>query len=173
MIGHFSLLPFVLLIGLLTIAGCEQPEIPLSTGNADVAEATPEVNPHDVPLTAAEIESLKISLTSYEDALAKINGYRDAIRDAIARGKNSEAHRPLDELDIVLGHLPNVARETNIPKSEWETINLSAQSVREMFNQVHARVDAGQEPDFEAVSEEINTQIAVLEGAAAFKAKAL
>ncbi|MCA9263745.1 MAG: hypothetical protein KDA60_07835 [Planctomycetales bacterium] len=156
----------MLFVGLLTMSGCQQQQSTSTTGEGGTTGMTAEVDPHDIPLTEAEIESLKTGLTSYEDALGKIKGYRDAIHDAITAGNPPGAHRSLDELDIVLGHLPTAAREFSIPKSEWETINTSAQRTRELFNQIHSQIDAGETPDFDGVAEEINRQIASLEGVA-------
>jgi hypothetical protein len=43
-------------------------------------------------------------------------------------------------------------------------VNTSAQQLRESFNKVHAQVDAGEEPDYQAVSGEIDAAIARLDG---------
>ncbi|MEQ8846701.1 hypothetical protein [Botrimarina sp.] len=64
----------------------------------------------------------------------------------------------------MLGHLTTVARENDVPKSEWETINTSAQRLRERFNEVHARIDGGEAADYEAVADDVQAAIEQLEG---------
>ena len=146
------------------LTGCSNKSEPASQDKDLNGTSTAAHDPHDIPLTDEQIETLKQSLTSYADALSKIKSYRDTIRDAVAAGDPRKAHRPLDELDVVLEHLPTVARATNLPKSQWETINTSAQQVRNLFNKVHAQIDAGQQPDYAAVAEEIASALASLEG---------
>lgn len=166
MTTQLSRVALTLVVGLLTTIGCQQEQPAPPAKDAGTSEATSAVDPHDIPLTESEIEALKTGLVSYQDALAKVKFYRDAIRDAIAAGNPLEAHRPLDELDIVLEYLPTLAREKQIPKSEWETINTAAQRIRELFNQVHTQIDAGDQPDYQAVADEVNSHITALEGVA-------
>ena len=166
MTSQFTRLTCVSFLGLATMSGCGPQTGPPASGGVDAANSVAEIDPHDMPLTEAEIESLKSSVTRYQDALSAIKTYRNAIRDAIAAGNPPQAHRPLDELDIVLEHLPTVARDDNIPKSEWETINTSALRIRELFDGVHRQIDAGEAPDFKSVGEEIAGQIALLENVA-------
>ena len=80
-----------------------------------------------------------------------------------AQARRRRAHRPLDELDVVLEHVPEVARATNIPKTQWETVNTSAQALRESFNKLHAQIDAGEQPSYEAVAADIDAAISRLE----------
>ncbi|TWT90280.1 hypothetical protein Mal64_06650 [Pseudobythopirellula maris] len=148
------------------LVGCSQEPSPPATAEPAPADegGAEEFDPHDAPMTEAEIESLKGGLTSYSEAIAKVKSLRDSIRDAIAAGNPPGAHRPLDELDIVLGHLTTVARENDVPKSEWETINMSAQRVRELLGEVHARIDGGEAAEYETVADDIQTAIEQLEG---------
>lgn len=164
MTKRYSRLAVALLIGITSLVGCGQPPEPATPSDTGSGEDAAHVDPHDIPLTEADIEAIKTDLASYEDALAKIKEHRDAIRDAIAAGDPPTAHRPLDELDIVLEHLATVARENDVPKSAWETVNTSAQQIRELFNKVHAQIDAGKKPDYEAVSGEVDAALGALEG---------
>ena len=118
-----------------------------------------DVDPVDVAITEAEG---KMPAT-YKEALPQIKSYRDAIRTAIESGTPSKAHRALDELDIVLDKLPSIAKGSEVPKEQWETVNTSAQELRNLFNQVHSAIDAKREPDFKAVADPIDEAIAKLE----------
>jgi hypothetical protein len=113
----------------------------------------------DVVITEADVQ---IPAT-YPEALPRIKGYRDTIRAAIEAGTPGKAHRSLDELDIVLDKLPAIAKASGVPQEQWETVNTAAQELRNLFNQVHAAIDAKREPDFKAVAEPIDASIAKLE----------
>lgn len=131
----------------LMIGGCSQ-RAPDGSA-ADTAQD--EFDPHDVPITAAEVKRP----ADYADAVARITSYCDQIRDEIDAGRPAHAHRPLDELNFVLEWLPEIARDSGIPASHWEEINVSAQRLAKLFDQVHAEIDAKQDPDYGAISGEV------------------
>jgi hypothetical protein len=138
------------------LAGCGGPEAkPVA---APPATAPAQADPDDVPITEADVQRP----AGYGEALARIEGYRDTIRDEIAAGRPTKAHRALDELDIVLNWLPAIARDSGVPKDRWEAVNTTAQQVRDLFNQVHSRIDAGQAPNFAAIGDDVEKSIAEL-----------
>lgn len=138
--------------------GCGKTEMPkpsAPTGDA----AAPTTDNEDVAITEADV---KIPAT-YAEALPQIKGYRDTIQTAIEAGTPGKAHRPLDELDIVLKKLPSIAKDSGVPTEQWETVNTSAQELRKQFNKVHSSIDAKLKPNYEAVAEPIDQAIAKLE----------
>ncbi len=139
----------------LSLFGCSQAD------KSTEAEQTaaPAHDPDDVPITEADVEMPG----NYEEAIPRITSYRDTIRGAIEAGTPSKAHRPLDELDIVLNKLPSIAKDSGIPQEQWETINTSAQELRGLFNQVHSAIDEKREPDYNAVAESVDQAIEKLE----------
>ena len=142
-----------LLLSSLVGFGCEaktQPE----KAPAEIEKGTGH-DPHDVPITEADVEMPK----SYGEAVDRIAGYRDAIRAAIDAGTPTKAHRSLDELDIILRKLAEIAREHNVPRDQWETVNTSARELRNRFNKLHSAIDAGEKPDYVQEAEEINKGI--------------
>jgi hypothetical protein len=145
-----------LLLALALLQGCrkDQPAAP-DAGEAGTGAVH---DPDDVPITEADVEKP----ADYESAASRIESYRDTIRDEIAAGRPSKSHRALDEADIVLNWLPEIARDSGVPKDQWEAVNTTAQTVRELLNRVHANIDAGQEPDYAAVSEDLDQAIAEL-----------
>ena len=154
------------LLCLAIAAGCNQPadttDQPSRPSPAPAADGA-AADHHDVPMTQDEKDALKAQITSYEVAVDRIKSYRDTIRDRIAEGKPAEAHRSLDELDLVLEWLPATAKDSNIPKEHWETITTSGQTLRDSFNEVHAQIDEGKEPDYEAVEETVDEAVSALE----------
>lgn len=133
----------------LVLVGCSKTEAPKA----------PPADSDDIAITEADVKLP----ASYAEAIPQIKGYRDVIRAAIEAGTPSKAHRSLDELDIVLNKLPSIAKDSGIPKDEWETINLAAQELRNSFNELHTAIDAKREPDYKAVAEPIEQAIAKLE----------
>ena len=163
MTTRITYLAIILLAAVIPFAGCSKQAETTSQPIEDAGKEPAAHDPLDIPLTDAEIQALKQGLASYEDALGKIGSYRDSIRSALAAGDLHKTHRPLDELDLVLEHLPTVARDNDVPKSQWETVNTSAQQLRELFNEIHVRIDAGEESNYEAVAAEIDTAISRLQ----------
>ena len=152
-----------LLAFLFGLAGCggSTPEAtapPAETTPAPSAETA--TDPDDVPITEADVARPG----DYPEAITQIEGYRDTIRDEIAAGRPTKAHRALDELDMVLNWLPEIARDGGVPKEHWEAVNTTAQAIRGLFNQVHSRIDAGEDPDYGSVSESIDRAIESLKG---------
>jgi len=126
-----------------------------AAGHGDAAE---HANPHDVPITEADVEMP----ADYSAALARIEGYRDTIRTEASGDVPERAHRPLDELDIVLAKLTEIARDSGVPKESWEEVNTASRELRDLFNTIHADIDAGAKPDYDAVAEGIDKTIARL-----------
>lgn len=145
-----------LLLALALLPGCRKDQ-PAAPDSASPKGGTVH-DPDDVPITGADVDKP----ADYEAAVARIESYRDTIRDEIAAGRPSKSHRALDEADIVLNWLPEIARDSGVPRDQWETVNTTAQTVRELLNRVHANIDAGQEPDYAAVSEDLDQAIAEL-----------
>lgn len=162
--AQFSTCTVWIFVGLMFSLGCDSKSEPPPIQESENAAPAPAHDPDDIPLTEAQKEALRQGVKDYADALAQIESYRDTIRDAVAAGNPAKAHRPLDELDVVLEHLPTAARDSRVPKTEWEMVNTSAQQLRDSFNKVHAQIDAGEKPDYQAVSANIEEAVTRLDG---------
>lgn len=161
---------------LALLAGCGGDDnansVPSENGDAEVSQ-TPEQahDPHDVPLTEQEIAQLKAETAQYSDAIDHIRQYRETIQQETTQGDPAKAHRALDKLEVVLQRLPEAARDSGVPKEKWQEVNETAQKLRELFNQVHANIDAGENPNYEAVSQEVDQSIETLAAIEPEKAK--
>jgi hypothetical protein len=145
------------------LIGCGAPATdsavpPAPPAVASSAPAPVAQDPDDVPIKEADVARPK----DYSEAVGRIEGYRDKIRDEIAAGRPTKAHRGLDELDIVLDWLPAIARDSGVPKEQWEKVNLTAKAIQDLFNQVHSRIDDKKEPDYASVSAGIDAAIGEL-----------
>jgi len=147
------------LLGGFIVSGCSRSDI--SSEDASETQATTALadEAHPPPITAEDVERP----ASFRDAIPRIIGYRDSIRGFIDAGEPHSTHVPLDELDFVLSWLPELAQESDIPRTSWEPINTTAQEIRELFNQVHARLDAEEDANYEEVSENVDRAISRLQ----------
>jgi hypothetical protein len=133
------------------------------TSLSDDDAADEHAHGHDVPLTEAEKEQLREDTATYETAVEHIHTFRDTIHQELTDGDPEHAHRALDNVDLVLERLPELAA-ADVPQDQQATVTATAERLRELFNQVHANIDAGNEADYESVSDEIDEGIETLEG---------
>lgn len=153
----------LLALGAGLLIGCAQ-ETPPVNETAKSEKQTPDQpgvahDPHDVPLTDEEKEQLRQETATYAAAVQHIQSFRDTVRQETTEGEPAYAHRALDKLDLVLERLPEVAAESGVPRDQWETVTTASQQLRDLFNQVHANIDEGKTPDYEAVSDEIDQNV--------------
>jgi hypothetical protein len=154
----FAMLFAVLALGLAV--GCGKTGPSKDKTSQEAAKTTGD--PHDVVITEADVKKP----ADYKDAVARIKGYRKEIEVNAGSDTPGKAHRQLDELEIVLKWLPGIARDSRVPKSQWETINTSTQHLRELFEKVHQNIDNKKNPDFPAVAKDVDATIGRLETAA-------
>src|SRR5438128_1222343 len=140
------------LLGVLLLLGCRGAE---SGPSADVTTSAPEHDPDDVPITEADVKMP----ASYAEAIPRLKIYREVIRSSVEAGTPHKAHRPLDELDIVLNKLAPIARDSGIPKDYWETVNVTARELRHLFDKIHSAIDDGRTPDYAAIATDIDQAI--------------
>ena len=153
----FSRLSLLLsLPALVLLAGCQQSDD--AAPNSSPAAPAP-TDHHDVPITKADVDMP----ANYADAVVRIKAYRDAIRTGAGGENPHTAHRPLDELDIVLRELPAIARDSGVPAESLEAVNLAARELRNLFNEVHAAIDESRPPNYSGVAEKVDVAIDRLE----------
>jgi hypothetical protein len=122
-------------------------------------ERSPEHHAADeVHITADDV----VRPPDYAAGVERIIDYRDTIRDEIAGGRPSKAHRPLDEATFVLEWMPELARDSGVAKEHWEPVNLSAQEIRTLLDQIHEQIDNGEQPDFDSIAVGIQQAIDTL-----------
>ena len=66
----------------------------------------------------------------FRDAVERLKEYQQQILAAIAAGHLHDAHRPLEEMDLVITKLMVLARDSGIPRRDWEEINLTRRELR-------------------------------------------
>lgn len=157
-------LPTLLIVSVASLgllAGCGKKTDEKKTD--DTKKNGKHADPHDVPMTQEEKDQLKKDVATYDKALTHIKQFRDTIKKETTDGVPEKAHRPLDKLDLVLEWLPEIAQKSNVPKDQWEAVGSNAQKLRELFNKVHANIDAGEAPNYDAVAEGIEKSVTALE----------
>jgi hypothetical protein len=107
-----------------------------------------EANEEDVPITEADVAMP----ANYAEAVERIGGYCETVRKALADNHPHGAHRALDEMDIVLNRLPEIARDSGVPKRHWEQVVVAGEEIRDLFNEIHAAIDDNRTPDYPVVA---------------------
>jgi hypothetical protein len=181
MITRLSLLQVLVcaILGLCLAAGCGKSDPSKTAQSPPTKEGATHdhgdgsgvhshaADPHDVKITEADVKKP----ANFKDAVARIQEYRKEIEVKAGGDVPGKAHRPLDELDIVLKWLPSIARDSGVPKDQWETINTTGQQLRELFEKVHQNIDNKKNPDFPSVAKDVDSAIGRLDAAAEAKAK--
>ena len=148
-----------------TLTGCNQ-----SAEKPAGSEGEDDYNPHDVPITEEQKAELREQTAQFADAVAKVKEFRNEVEKETAAGipeNPYKAHQALDKADLLLQWLPEIARNSGVPKEHWVTVNTSANELRTLFEQVHQNIDDKKNPDFAAVADQIDQKIAGLEEVAA------
>ena len=138
-------------------------------GETPVAEGDDDYNPHDVPITEEQKTELRNETAQFANAITKVGEFRDIIERETAAGIPNNpfaAHQALDKADLVLQWLSEIARNSGVPKENWEEVNTSANDLRTLFEQVHQNIDSKQDPNFAAVAGEMEQKLARLAGIA-------
>jgi thioesterase domain-containing protein len=150
-------------------AGCNQQsqDQPTLGGSALSADAShDDYSPHDVPITDEQKAEMRRQSAQFADAVAMIKQLRN---ETEAETKNGipenpyKAHQALDRADLLLQWLPEIARNSGVPKAHWEEVNTTANDLRTLFEQVHQHIDNKKEPDFASVAAQMDEKIAALE----------
>ena len=152
------------------VAGCQQEASKesgkTSTGGSAADTAQKEYNPHDVPITEEQKAQLKEDTAKLSGAVAKLKELRNATDQETKAGipeNPYKAHQALDQADLVLQWLPQIARDSGVAKEHWEEINTTANELRTLFEKVHQNIDDQKHPDFASVAQGIDQKVARLE----------
>lgn len=145
------LLSLVLWVAVAALTGCQ----PAASSATNDTSATATDGAEQAP--AAETE---VALPAdYASAVGRIGEYRDAIRSAVIGGDLEQAHHPLDEADLVLRRLPEIARDSGVPRRYWEQIVVASEDLNELWGEIHAKIDAHQTPDYSSLQEAIDDAV--------------
>jgi cell division protein ZapA (FtsZ GTPase activity inhibitor) len=158
-------------VALSVVSGCSQPsQETAGVGEAPEVQGEDDYNPHDVPITEEQKAELRERTAKFADAVATLKQFSGEIEEETAAGipeNPFKAHQALDQADLLLQWLPEIARNSGVPKEHWEAVNTSANDLRTLFEQVHQNIDNKQDPNFAAVAGEIDQKLAGLEEIAA------
>ncbi len=128
------------------------------TASEVVAPPATEAGEEDVPITEADVKMP----AGYAEAVERIDGYCQTVRKAIEDDHPHRAHRALDELDIVLNRLPEIARDGGVPKKHWEQVVVAGEEIRDLLNEIHAAIHENRAADYSAVADRVNAALASL-----------
>lgn len=138
------------------LCGCRESSLTAQTQSR--AEDLPRTDDENVPITEADVPMPG----DYAEAVERLGGYCEAIREAVASGHPRHAHRPLDESNIAIERLPAIARATGVPRRLWEQVVTSSEDLAEALGEIHTEIDAHRAPDYDARAKTIDDALAAL-----------
>ncbi len=145
--------------------GGEQDAIQPDSGGQQAAS----VDPHDVPITEEQKQQLREETAKFADAVAKVEELRNIVQRETQDGSPEnplEVHQALDKADLVVQWLPEIARDSGVPKEDWEQVTTAANELRELFDKVHLNIDNKADPDFASVQQQMDARIGELQAIA-------
>jgi hypothetical protein len=99
----------------------------------------------------------------YASAIARIKKCRDIIGRELVAGHLDDVHAPLDEATIILSKLMPLARDSGVPKAQWQEINVAAKDLKKRLGDLHTAIDAKRKIDFTTAALPIDQAIRRLE----------
>lgn len=111
-------------------------------------------DPDDVPIAEKDIDMP----ADYAALVTRVEQLAGDIRDKIAAGTPTKAHRSLDELDIILKKAPEIASKS-VAKEHWKEVNVQSKELAAAHNELHEKIDEKQNPDYAAVAERIQKAV--------------
>jgi hypothetical protein len=162
-VRHLSDVRFILFaialssVCFVAVAGCER------SGDSSASGAAAEHDADDVAITEADVDMPR----DYAAAVERLTSYSRRIKEAVAKGRPHYAHRPLDEMDMVISKLMPIARDSGVARPDWEEVNLARRALRAQFDPIHAAIDGGKTPDVAGAEPGIDAALARLTAVAA------
>ena len=94
--------------------------------------------------------------------MAELTSIHEAVRAAIMEGDADDAHGPLHEVGELLGAIPDVAAETDLPEEEWNAVKAANEKLFDAFGTIdkafHVK-DGDKKAAYEQVSAELTAAI--------------
>jgi hypothetical protein len=118
-----------------------------------------------VPLNDEQKTQLREQASPFPQAVEVIKELRATTEEETKNGIPKapfKVHQALDKADLVFQWLPEIARDSAVPKEHWEEITTTSNELRTLFEKVHQNIDSQKEPDFASVAGEIDQKIARL-----------
>jgi len=95
--------------------------------------------------------------------VARIKKCRYSIQEELAAGHMNEVLRPIDEATIILNKIMPIARESGVPKAQWQEVNLAASDLKKRLDGLHTAIDKSGSADFSESAQPIDAAIRRLE----------
>ena len=100
---------------------------------------------------AADIEERVKKLASYDEAMHAMGELREQVKHLIESGNLLKVHPPAQGITEIAKRLPELAKKSGIPTSQWRDINIQSRELANMFDEIDVVADAKKKPETEAV----------------------
>jgi hypothetical protein len=100
---------------------------------------------------------------TFTEAVSALRSHHDAIRDGFQSGSPEEAHDPLHEVGHVMEGMPKLAADAGMAASDLESLKSCLEQLFEAYGTVDDAMHTGQEPDYEAVAQQLEDNVSAIE----------
>lgn len=101
--------------------------------------------------SAADTQARVKKLASYAEAMHAMGELREQIEHLIESGNLLKVHPPAQGITEIAKRLPELAKKSGIPASQWKAINIQSRELANMFDEIDVVADAKKKPETEAV----------------------
>jgi hypothetical protein len=106
---------------------------------------------------AAELHTLA-------EGIASLEKHYQQIKDAFAQNDAEKAHDPMHGVGLVLEALPELGKAAGLSADDATNLQQAVDKLMEAYGSVDEAMHEGKTPDYQAVAETIDQQMAVLRG---------
>lgn len=142
-----------LLTGSLVMVGC-----------GSSTTETPVVN--KPPMAADELEHVHdeehAHASTYPEAVTMLEGMRDKIRDAFAKGDGQSADETVHEIGHALEDVTELAKKASLSEEDQVAVGTAVESLLDAFDKIDSKLHGGDGVDYDQVAADIDAAFETL-----------
>ena len=118
------------------------------------------------PMAADELEHAHegdhVHAETYPEAVAMVDGLREKIRDAFAKGEGMSADEAVHEIGHVLEDMAMLAKKASLSEADQVSVGTAVESLLDAFEKIDEKLHGGDGVDYDAVAAEIDAALVTL-----------
>ena len=118
------------------------------------------------PMAADELEHAHdgdhVHAATYPEAVAMVDGLREKIRDAFAKGEGMSADSSVHEIGHVLEDMTMLAKKASLSDADQVEVGTAVESLLDAFGKIDEKLHGGDGVDYDKVATEIDAAFVTL-----------